>query len=553
MPVVRSRRACCLQRLGVAAVVVSAVMASLLPQLCLADAGDAGQAAHVEVGAGARAVEPGEAGGDRVGALGPPALSADGSDLNPRVVAAEYSVRGTVVERAEQLRRVLADGGQLPFDRIVHCNIGNPQALQQAPLTFPRQVLAALMYPGLIDEPPASWPSDAVGRAKQYLADLPAPLGAYTSSQGFETVRHEVARFIQERDGVDDASADDIFLTDGASKAAQFVLQLLTRGPGDGVMLPIPQYPLYSATMALLNGTVVPYYLDEAHQWGVSQAELRRSFAEATRQGINVRAIVIINPGNPSGACLTSDEIHGILEFAAQHSLVVIADEVYQENNWRRDKPFVSFRRVLSGMPAAFRDRVHLASLHSVSKGFLGECGLRGGYMELRGFSAAARAQLLKLVSVSLCSNTVGQVSVGLMVSPPKLGDPSFVLYDSERERVLASLRRRAAAVTAALNDMRGVQCNEIEGALYAFPRIDLPDVFVAETRDRGVAADLAYCLELLEATGIVIVPGSGFGQADGTWHFRTTILPPEEQLQAVLEKFSAFHAAFMGRFDRAD
>jgi alanine transaminase len=108
-------------------------------------------------------------------------------------------------------------------------------------------------------------------------------------------------------------------------------------------------------------------------------------------------------------------------------------------------------------------------------QGFLGECGLRGGYYELLGFSDHVKAELLKLASISLCSNTIGQIAVGLMVNPPQPGDTSYENFSGEKDTVLSSLRRRAMRMTEALNSLEGITCTTVEGAIYAFPRIFLP------------------------------------------------------------------------------
>ena len=109
----------------------------------------------------------------------------------------------------------------------------------------------------------------------------------------------------------------------------------------------------------------------------------------------------------------------------------------------------------------------------------MGECGLRGGYYELLGFSDSVKSELLKLASISLCSNTIGQIAVGLMVNPPQEGDHSYPTFMEEKETVLSSLRRRAARMTEALNSLEGVSCTAVEGAIYAFPRLSLPGTSV--------------------------------------------------------------------------
>lgn len=179
----------------------------------------------------------------------------------------------------------------------------------------------------------------------------------------------------------------------------------------------------------------------------------------------------------------------------------------------------------------------------------MGECGLRGGYFEILGIPESVKAEILKLASISLCSNTIGQITTGLMVNPPGEGDESFMKYAQERDDILASLKRRAARMTQALNDLEGVTCTNIDGAMYAFPTISIPEKAIKFAEAAGTEPDALYCMELLEYTGIVVVPGSGFGQKSGTYHFRTTILPPEESMDEVINLLHTFHKNFLVRY----
>ena len=135
---------------------------------------------------------------------------------------------------------------------------------------------------------------------------------------------------------------------------------------------------------------------------------------------------------------------------------------------------------------------------------------------------------------------------MGLVMQPPVPGDESYALYQKERDDILASLKRRAATLVDGLNALEGVTCNPAQGAMYAFPRITLPAKHVEEAARAGMAPDALYCMKLLEATGIVVVPGSGFGQAKDTWHFRTTFLPAEADIADVVAKITEFHGKFM-------
>jgi len=474
--------------------------------------------------------------------------------VNPHVRAASYAVRGRLLDRASELEQQLKAGAELPFSRIVKCNIGNPQALAQKPLSFVRRTLSLMMNPELLQAPPPSYPVDIVERARMYAGAVPS-VGAYSDSQGVALVREHVAQFIAERDG-HPADPTDIFLTDGASAGVKALMQLMVRGPHDAVLAPIPQYPLYSAVTTMLNGTLSGYYLDEASSWGVVEPELTRALERAREGGAEARALVVINPGNPTGQSLPKSVVQMILRFAAAEGLLLMADEVYQENVYGSAPPFFSFKAALAELrqvgengdaeAAALAARAQVISFHSTSKGFIGECGLRGGYFELQNIPADVRAQITKLASVSLCSNVIGQFTTGLMVRPPRSGEPSYEEYVAERHAILQSLAKRALSTAAALNALPGISCNEPEGAMYLFPQLHLPARAIEAAEKEGVAADEFYCLRLLEATGLVVVPGSGFGQAGGTWHFRTTFLPPEDQLEDVMLRLAEFQRGFM-------
>lgn len=445
------------------------------------------------------------------------------ADLAPSVLQTEYAVRGPIVSRAQELERAGRD--------VIYCNIGNPQAFDQKPLTYVRQVLALCQYPDLLREGAALFPADVAETARWMLKGTKHGLGAYSESQGVRCIREAVAAFISERDGIE-ADPEAIFLTDGASKGVQAALRILINGPQAGIMIPIPQYPLYSATITLLGGVQVPYYLDEEHDWQLSRTRLEGSFAEAEGRGVRVRAICVLNPGNPTGSVLDAGNIGMIIDFARERRLAILADEVYQENVHLQGDRFVSFARVMAGK---IETGVSLFSFHSISKGFLGECGQRGGYMEVRNTPAEVAAQITKLQSVSLCANLSGQVATYCMVRPPRPGEPSYPRYARERDEVVGELRRRAVLLAEGLNRIAGIHCNIVAGAMYAFPRITLPP---GRTDDE-------YCLALLEQTGVCVVPGSGFGQLPGTAHFRATILPPTDRIQSVVDRLAAFHGTF--------
>ncbi|HOV93541.1 MAG TPA: aminotransferase class I/II-fold pyridoxal phosphate-dependent enzyme [Spirochaetales bacterium] len=448
------------------------------------------------------------------------------SDLGQAVLDTEYAVRGPIVARANELEKA--------GKRIIYCNIGNPQALGQKPITYVRQVLALVEYPELLDKAEGIFPPDTVEIARTILKESKFGVGAYSDSKGLLFVRKAIANFIQNRDsygGVTvEADAEHIYLTDGASKGVQTALMMLLNTPNDGIMIPVPQYPLYSATITLYGGKQIGYFLDEKSGWALSQSMLESSLAEARAKGVQAKAICIINPGNPTGAVLTRDNIAMVIDFAKRHNLTILADEVYQENIYRPEDKFVSFARVMTELG---EKEVSLFSFHSCSKGFLGECGQRGGYMEVRNVPAEVVAQITKLMSVSLCSNLVGQLVTYLMVKPPKPGDPSYEAYEAEKQGILSELKKRAVLLSEGLNKIPGISCQPIAGAMYAFPSITLPEG----------RTDEEYCMALLESEGICLVSGSGFGQMAGTAHFRTTILPPTDQIEEVVRRIAHFQS----------
>jgi alanine transaminase len=467
-------------------------------------------------------------------------------DVNKRVVAAQYAVRGLIPNKAEELREKLArDPESLPFDKIISANIGNPQQLQQKPLSFYREVLSILQNPSLLESD--AFAADVKARA-QTLLDKIGSVGAYSHSQGVAHVRKSVAHFITKRDDGAFANPNDIYLTTGASDAVKAIFEVLLTGEKeDGVMIPIPQYPLYTAAITLKNATPIPYFLQEEQCWSTDPHQIEQLVASANNFGIKPKILVVINPGNPTGAVLTRDSIKEIITVAAKHGLVIIADEVYQENVFEGE--FNSFKSVLAELQhshAENYDNVQLASLHSTSKGVSGECGQRGGYMELVGFKPEITELFLKLASISLCPVVTGQALVEMMVNPPKEGDESFERDQAERAAIHESYKSKAEAMYEAFSELENIEVQRPQGAMYLFPRIILNDSVKEAAAEHGLKPDEYYCLRLLEQTGICVVPGSGFGQVEGTYHVRTTFLPPGEEW---IQHWANFHREFMLKF----
>ncbi|MCJ1268631.1 hypothetical protein MMC22_008519 [Lobaria immixta] len=479
------------------------------------------------------------------------------NNINPHIKEAKYAVRGELATRAEAYRARLAEGHSkssqdkpLPFDKVIAANIGNPQQLQQKPITFFRQVLSILEYPPLLENEKAlkdgfGYKQDVIDRAKWLLSEVQS-VGAYSQSQGAPAIRRSIAQFLERRDGYP-AEPENIFLSAGASAGVNTLLNIICAKPETGILVPIPQYPLYTATLAVLNARCVPYFLEEGKAWGTDIGAIREAHKKAKSEGTDVRAIVVINPGNPTGASLSTEDVRSVLEFAAEERLVVLADEVYQTNVFIGK--FTAFKKVLRDLqkedPKKY-ENLELASLNSVSKGMVGECGHRGGYYEFVGFDPEVAAQIYKLVSITLCSPVIGQCLVELMVNPPKDGDPSYPLYKQEYDDISHGLHKRALALFDAFKQMEGVECQEPQGSMYLFPSITIPKKAVEQAKRENRQPDEFYCFKLLDATGICIVPGSGFGQKEGTLHFRTTFLAPGTEW---VGKITKFHEEFMAEF----
>ncbi|MCJ1309822.1 hypothetical protein MMC25_003483 [Agyrium rufum] len=491
-------------------------------------------------------------------------------NINPHIKEAKYAVRGELATRAETYRAQLQrkaenhpptppneDGSKapsksLPFDTVIAANIGNPQQLDQKPLTFFRQVLSLLEYPPLLENETAlkqalGYPQDVIDRARWLLKECHS-VGAYSQSQGVPGVRNSVAKFIERRDGFP-ADPSQIFLSAGASSGVNTLMNVICATPETGILVPIPQYPLYTATLSVLNARCVPYYLEESAGWSTKLSAIETALKKAQDEGTDVRAIVVINPGNPTGASLSASNIKEVLDFAAREKLVMLADEVYQTNIFQGE--FFSFKRGLRELQRDHPDKeiyqnVELASLHSISKGMVGECGHRGGYFEMLGFDPEVAAQVYKFVSIQLCAPVIGQCLVEMMVNPPKEGEPSYPLYRKEYDGIFGDLRERATALHKAFAKMEGVECQDPQGSMYLFPTIHLSSKAIAAAEKEGRKPDEFYASRLLDATGVCVVPGSGFGQKEGTLHFRTTFLAPGTEWVGRITKF---HGEFMEEF----
>jgi len=252
--------------------------------------------------------------------------------------------------------------------------------------------------------------------------------------------------------------------------------------------------------------------------------------------------------GNPTGQVLTRENMENIIKFSHKERLFIFADEVYQHNIYAEGSAFHSFKKVMFEMGAPY-DKMELASFMSCSKGYMGECGIRGGYAELVNFDPEVMAMLQKSISAKLCPTVIGQACMDCVVNPPTPGEPSYNDWKRETDAGMASLAKRAKIVATTLNSIPSITCNEVQGAMYAFPQVHLPEKALAAAKEAGQSADVFWAFQLLEATGICIIPGSGFGQVPGTFHFRTTILPQEEMIAEMLGRLREFHEKFLKEY----
>jgi alanine transaminase len=228
---------------------------------------------------------------------------------------------------------------------------------------------------------------------------------------------------------------------------------------------------------------------------------------------------------------------------------VLLADEVYQVNVYDDEAEFYSCKKAAAELGLIEDDAIELVSFHSTSKGIFGECGRRGGYMELVGFESDVTDQLYKLASSKLCSNLDGQVMTSLMVRGPKKGTPSYKTHEAEKKDIFDSLKLRSNLVSDGLNSIPGFSCQKAKGAMYCFPSVELPTGAIEAAKSRGMAPDTLYAVDLLEETDICVVPAAGFRQKDGRHGFRTTFLPPEDEMKNAVESISRHYDKFCAKY----
>jgi alanine-synthesizing transaminase len=391
-----------------------------------------------------------------------------------------YDIRGPVLDKARQMEE---EG-----HKIIKLNIGNVAAF------------------GL--EPPDEIVQDMI-------RNLPHTAG-YTDSKGLFAPRKAVVHYTQQKH-VQGVVIDDVYLGNGASELIAMGMNALLND-GDEVLIPSPDYPLYTAVVGLSGGTPVHYVCDESSDWMPDIADMKSRITPRTK------ALVVINPNNPTGALYPESVLREIVEVARQHQLIVFADEIY-------DKTLYDGNTHTS--IASLADDVLFVTVNGLSKNYR-SCGYRSGWMVVSGEKRHARDYiegLNMLASLRLCANTPGQLAI-----QTALGG-----YQSIDDLVAPGGRlcRQRDLAYQLLSDIPGVSVVKPKGALYMFPKLD-PRIY-------PIADDQQFAYELLSEQKVLIVQGTGFNWRTPD-HFRIVFLPNSDDLTEAIGRIARFLEHFRKR-----
>ena len=384
-----------------------------------------------------------------------------------------YDVRGPVLDEATRLE---AEG-----QRILKLNIGNP-----APFGFsaPPEVLEAV------------------------VRDLSRAQG-YSDSKGLFASREAAAEY-HLRKGVSGIGPDDVYLGNGVSELIMMSLQALLND-GDEVLLPAPDYPLWTAVVSLCGGRPVHYLCDESADWAPDLTDLEDKITPRTR------AIVVINPNNPTGAVYETPVLNGIVELARQHNLMLFSDEIYDR---------ILFDDAEHVSTASLAPDLVCVTFNGLSKAYR-LAGFRSGWMTISGPLEHASSYiegLNILANMRLCANVPGQYALRAALAED--GGAGELVLPGGR------LAEQRDVVWKLLNDIPGVSCVKPRGALYAFPRLD-PDVYPIDDDER-------FVLNLLLQEKILLVQGTGFNWPRPD-HLRIVTLPNVDDLTDAIGRIGRF------------
>ncbi len=387
-----------------------------------------------------------------------------------------YDIRGPVLEEAKRLE----DEGH----RILKLNIGNP-----APFGFdaPDEILVDM------------------------IANLHQAHG-YSDSQGLMPARRAVVQHYEERvPGID---VDDVYLGNGVSELIVMAMQALL-DDGDEVLVPMPDYPLWTAAVSLAGGTAVHYRCDEESDWNPDLDDVRAKVTDRTK------AIVVINPNNPTGAVYTPDVLRDLVQVAREHNLIVYADEIYDK---------ILYDDAEHTCVASLAEDLLCVTFNGLSKAYR-VAGFRSGWMILSGPKHHARSYvegLNMLANMRLCPNVPSQYAIATALG----GRQSINDLLLPGGRLLEQRNRAYELLTA----IPGVTCVKPKGALYMFPRLD-PEVY-------PITDDEKFAFDLLREQKLLVVQGTGFNwpQPD---HFRLVTLPRVEDLEDAIGRIATFLATY--------
>ena len=331
----------------------------------------------------------------------------------------------------------------------------------------------------------------------------------YCDFQGMPAAREAIARYCRSK-GIEDVRPDDVFIGNGVSEVVNFALMPLLN-PGDEVLIPTPNYSLWSNTVLLAGAKPVFYRCDEASGWNPDVADLRSKITCKTR------AMVIINPNNPTGALYDTAVLQDMLQAAREHDLIVFSDEIYD-------------RLVMDGLlhtaTAALAPDLTVVTMNGLSKSH-SLCGYRCGWMVISGPRAnteAYRKGIVQLTSMRLCSNALAQLVIPAaledMETPASMVRPGGRYFEQRK------------ATLEVLDTIDGISYVKNVAAFYLFPKLDV--------KKFGITNDKKFAGDLLQATNILVVPGSGFDWAEPD-HFRLVMLPEAEQLRSAMIRLGNF------------
>ncbi|MDB5941647.1 MAG: aminotransferase [Ramlibacter sp.] len=391
-----------------------------------------------------------------------------------------YDIRGPIMDAARQMEE---EG-----HKIIRLNIGN---------------LAVFGF-------------DAPEEIQQDMIRNLGNSAGYSDSKGIFAARKAVMHETQKQ-GIRGVTLDDIYLGNGASELIAMSTNALLND-GDELLLPSPDYPLWTAATSLSGGSPVHYLCDEANGWMPDLDDIRRKITPRTK------GIVVINPNNPTGALYSDELLKSIVQIARQHNLVILADEVYDK---------VLYDGVKHTAIASLSDDVLTLTFNSLSKSYR-SCGYRAGWLVVSGDKKAAADYIEGLTMLSnmrLCANVPGQYAI-----QTALGG-----YQSINELVGEGgrLKRQRDLAYELITAIPGVSCVKPQAALYMFPRLD-PKMY-------PIQDDRQFFLELLQETRVMLVQGTGFNWASPD-HFRIVFLPHEDDLREAIARIAKFLASYRKR-----